>query len=109
MVALKENENKLSFVDLPYESLDSLAKVFQDSKKSGKYPRDNHFKPTVNTDLLDAMQRHLSALMKGIDIDDSGNSHYAHLMANAAIAEYHFKNGTLIDNRLKRNKNENVF
>lgn len=102
--AIKETENKLSYVDLPYRALESMAKVFGDSKKSGKYPRDNHFKPIENTLLLDSIQRHLVELMNGIDIDASGNSHYAHIMANAAMLEEARINGTLVENRINRPK-----
>lgn len=103
-IAQKEKSNKLSYCDLPYESIESMAEVFQVSKNSGKYGRDNHFKPMQVTDLLDAIQRHLTSLMKSEDMDESGCSHYAHIMADAAMLEYHFKNNTLIDDRIKRSK-----
>jgi len=102
--AHKDKNNKLSFCDLPYESIESMAEVFAIAKKSGKYARDNHFKPMKVTDLLDASQRHLNELMKGNDIDISGKSHYSHLMANAALLEYHFLNKTLIDDRIIRSE-----
>ena len=109
--AIKETEDKLSYVDLPYKAIQSMSKVFGDSKKSGKYPRDNHFKPIENTLLLDSIQRHLIALMNGEDMDISGNSHYAHIMSNAAMLEEARINNTLIENRIsrpnqKRNENE---
>ena len=63
--AIKENLNKLSFVDIPIEAVEALAKVFQTSKNSGKYPRDNHFKPIKNTELIDAIFRHLIEVIKG--------------------------------------------
>lgn len=100
--AVKETDNKLSYVDLPYNAIKSMAKVFGDSKKSGKYERDNHFKPITNTLLLDSIQRHLVELMNGIDMDGSGNSHYAHIMANAAMLEEARLNGTLLENRINR-------
>lgn len=100
--AIKETQDKLSYVDLPYKALKSMAKVFQDSKRSGKYPRDNHFKPIKNTLLLDSIQRHLVELMNGEDIDQSGNSHYAHIMSNAAMLEEARLNGTLVENRISR-------
>lgn len=100
--AIKETQDKYSYVDLPYKAIQSMAKVFGDSKKSGKYPRDNHFKPIENTLLLDSIQRHLVDLMNGVDIDQSGNSHYAHIMANAAMLEEARLNGTLIENRIPR-------
>lgn len=105
-LAKKETINKLSYCDLPIEALESVAKVFQDSKASGKYPRDNHFKPIKNTDLLDATMRHLLEVMKGNDYDQSGNSHYSHMIANCLMLEYHFKNGTLIENRCKKLNND---
>jgi len=105
-IAKKENINKLSYCDLPIEALESMAKVFQDSKISGKYARDNHFKPMKNTDLIDAIFRHTIELIKGNDIDESGNSHYAHIISNASMCEYHLKKGTLIENRCKKLQNE---
>jgi hypothetical protein len=103
-LAEKEVENKLSYVDLPYNAIQSMAKVFGDSKQSGKYSRDNHFKPIKNTDLLDSIQRHLIALINGEDLDQSGNSHYAHIMSNAAMLEESRINETLIENRINRKK-----
>ena len=100
MEAKKEEEGKISYSDIPYESIESLAKVFNTSKLSGKYERDNHIKSLKNTTLHDSIQRHLNALMKGEDIDESGNSHYAHIMANAAILEYLRINNLLIENRI---------
>lgn len=105
-IAKKENLNKLSYCDLPIEALESMAKVFLDSKKSGKYSRDNHFKPIKNTDLIDAIFRHTIELIKGNDLDESGNSHYAHIISNASMCEYHLKKGTLIENRCKNIINE---
>lgn len=102
-IAKKENKGKVSYCDLPYESIQSMAEVFQLSKESGKYARDNHFQPMQVTDLLDAIQRHLSALMMGEDLDESGKSHFSHIMADAAMLEYHFLKKTLIDDRIKRN------
>lgn len=101
-LAQKEIENKLSYVDLPYKAIESMAKVFMDSKRSGKYSRDNHFKPIKNTDLLDSIQRHLIAVINGEDFDQSGNSHYAHIMSNAAMLEEGRINSTLIENRICR-------
>lgn len=100
MEGIKENKGKLSYCDLPANSLKSLAKVFEDSKKSGKYARNNHLKPIKNTDLIDAIQRHLLEIMSGNDIDESGNTHYSHIMANAAILEDQYKKGILIENRI---------
>lgn len=104
--AEKEVEGKLSYVDLPYNAIQSMAKVFGDSKKSGKYARDNHFKPIKNTDLLDSIQRHLIAVINGEDFDQSGNSHYAHIMSNAAMLEEGRLNQTLIEDRINRNKSK---
>lgn len=105
--AIKDNVNKLSYYDLPIEALESLAKVFADSKATGKYTRGNHFKPIKNTDLIDAIFRHTIEIIKGNDIDESGNTHFSHIIANASMLEYHFKKGTLIENRYKKLKNEN--
>jgi hypothetical protein len=40
--------------------------------------------------------------MNGEDIDSSGNSHYAHIMTNAAMLEEARINNTLIENRIPR-------
>lgn len=104
--AEKEVEGKLSYVDLPYKAIQSMAKVFGDSKKSGKYTRDNHFKPIKNTDLLDSIQRHLIAVINGEDMDISGNSHYSHIMSNAAMLEEGRLNGTLIEDRINRDRDK---
>lgn len=106
--AIKETEGKLSYVDLPYKAIQSMAKVFGDSKKSGKYPRDNHFKPIKNTDLLDSIQRHLIAYINGEDIDSSGNSHFSHIMSNAAMLEEGRINGTLIEDRIVRENPKSI-
>lgn len=102
--AIKETSlngvEKLSYCDMPWDAIMSMAKVFQDAKKSGKYPRDNHFKPLKDTDLIDAIQRHLVAIMMGEDIDSSGNSHYSHIMSNAAMLESGRLRNTLISNRI---------
>lgn len=104
MEAIKETSingiEKLSFCDLPLDALQSMAKVFQDAKLSGKYPRDNHFKPLKNTDLIDAIFRHTIALILEGDLDSSGHSHYAHIMADAAMLESGRIRKTLVENRI---------
>jgi len=106
MEGIKDKNGKLSYCDIPVQSLKSLAKVFQDSKKSGKYSRNNHIKPIKNTDLIDAIQRHLLEIMDGNDLDESGNTHYSHIIANAVILENQYQKGILIENRLNNLKNE---
>jgi hypothetical protein len=56
--------------------------------------------PVEMVTYLEAIQRHLLALLDGQDYaEDSGHSHLGHIIAGAGIIADAKANGTLIDNR----------
>jgi hypothetical protein len=60
-------------------------------------------KPVEMVTYLEAIQRHLLALLDGQDnAEDSGHSHIGHIIAGAGIIADAKANGTLIDNRFAK-------
>ena len=103
----KENKGKINgWYDLPWEALGNVATRFQSFKKEngGKYSRENHLNPIKNTDLTDAIQRHLIAYLSGEDLDEDGSSHFTAIILNGLMLEQQRINKTLIENRLTKQK-----
>lgn len=99
-LALKEIVNKDgtikdSMTNLPQYALRSVAKAMSDSK----YPKYNYSKPIVNTELIDSMLRHTNDYLRGIDIDQSGNHHVAHIAANALMLLDNIITGNILEGR----------
>ena len=86
----------MSFVPTP--PLLELAEVMKlGSEEYGFY---NWREDPVSTRCyLDAALRHLFAIMRGEDIDESGFHHHAHVMANMIILMDAKQQGTLIEDR----------
>lgn len=99
MQAYKETSNKVGGLsDLPTKALLECAKRLTANRD--KYPRGNHLKPIKNTDLTDAILRHLFAYLEGEDLD-TDTSHLTAIALNALFLEEQRLRGTLIDERLK--------
>jgi len=62
-----------------------------------KYGEKNYMKGLEPQRIMDAMMRHIVAIMNGEWIDESGNSHVGHVMANAMM---------LYEQRSSEDKNE---
>lgn len=100
----KDIQGKITgFSDLPLGALQEVTKRFASFKieNGGKYSRENHLKPLKDTDLTDAIFRHLIAYLQGEDMDEKGGSHFTAIALNAMMLEEQKLNGTLIDNRIK--------
>jgi type I restriction-modification system DNA methylase subunit len=103
MEGQKDKTGKINgYTDLPWNALNEVTKRFQSFKieNGGKYSRDNHLNPMKDTDLLDAIFRHLIAYINGEDLDEKGGSHFTAIALNALMLEELRLNGSLIDNRL---------
>lgn len=87
--ALRFNEGKPEWTMIDFNSLLPLIKVLENGKE--KYGRDNWKKKTEKDTLLNSMIRHWVALSNREERDvESGESHAAHIMANAMFYLYHF-------------------
>ncbi len=107
MEGQKDKTGKINgYTDLPWNALNEVTKRFQSFKieNGGKYSRDNHLNPMKDTDLLDAIFRHLIAYINGEDLDEKGGSHFTAIALNAFMLEELRLNGNLVDNRLVNTK-----
>ena len=89
--ALRYNEGKLQWGLVHYKSLEPMVRALEFGAK--KYAPNNWMKPMNTREILESMQRHLSALMDGELIDkESGISHMGHIQCNALFFNYHIDN-----------------
>lgn len=89
--ALRHNADKPKWGLIHYASILPLVKVLMFGAK--KYVPDNWKQPMSRREILESMQRHLSALMDGEECDqESGELHTGHIMANAMFWNYHYEN-----------------
>ena len=89
------------YSDLPLLALQEVTKRMQENRV--KYPRGSHTVPMRNTDLIDAIFRHLIAYCNGEDIDTgTTTSHIVAIACNCLMIEEQRLLGTLIENRLSK-------
>ena len=89
--ALRYNHGKLKWSMVHFKSLEPMVKVLMYG--ADKYARDNWKKGLDRQEILDSMQRHLSALIDGQEIDpESQEQHIGHIMCNCMFYSY-FTNG----------------
>lgn len=85
--ALRYNGGKLKWSMVHFKSLEPMVKVLMYGEK--KYARDNWKKGLNREEILDSMQRHLSALIDGEEIDpESAEHHIGHIMCNCLFYSY---------------------
>ena len=87
----KDDKSKLRYDLIPTEVTESLAKVL--TMGANKYAVDNWKKCTDQNRIIAALMRHLEAHRSGEIIDsESGFSHMAHVLTNAAFITYFIEN-----------------
>lgn len=87
-----------SLVDMP--SLEPMVRVMEYG--AGKYAPHNWKKGMAHTQIADCLMRHLFAWLNGEDNDpESGQSHIAHVQANAMMLQFNIKNHPDLDDRYK--------
>ena len=88
---------------VPGLAIEEASKAFEDGVR--KYGSSYSWR-TLETEItvttaVDAIMRHLVCIMKGEDLaDDSGVSHWGHIIARASIAEDCRQLGLLKDDRI---------
>ena len=98
--AIRDNEGKVRWDLLPYDALDSIARILTDG--ASEYGDRNWEKGFPWTSVFASLIRHLTAWMLGEDTDrKSGRLHLAHAGCNVLflLAFYLRKTGT--DDRVK--------
>jgi hypothetical protein len=100
----RHNQGKIQWSLVHFKSIEELPKVLEFGAK--KYARDNWKKGLELKEILDSMQRHISSVIDGQEIDEESRLHHmGHIMCNAMFYMYHFNK--LKDERIKNV--ENIF
>lgn len=96
---------KWSLVD--WDAFEDMVAVLEYGTK--KYAAFNWKRGLKITEIMESMQRHINAIMRGEDIDkESGLSHIGHLQCNAMFLGYMIKYRKDMDDRyIDHNKPEN--
>jgi len=98
--ALRYNTGKLEWTLIDFESLEPMVKVLMFG--AHKYAPNNWKKGQTYTTIIDCTIRHLTAILRGEDIDpDSGEPHIGHVQCNAMFLSYMMKHKPDFDNRYK--------
>lgn len=80
--ALRYNSGKPEYSLLAMDCLEPCVRVLEYGAK--KYARNNWRKGMPQTEILDSLMRHVSALLRGEMVDEeSGLSHIGHIQCNA--------------------------
>ena len=95
------NQGKLKWSLVDFDAFEEMVKVLEFGCK--KYDANNWKKGLKTTEVLESMQRHINAILRGEDIDpESGLNHYGHIQCNAMFLGYMFKYmKETMDNRFK--------
>lgn len=92
--SIRFNEGKLDWSQVHFKSLEPMVRVLMYG--ASKYPDNGEMKNWMNkmerNNPLNSAMRHLTSLMDGEELDESGESHAAHVMANMMFYIYHFVN-----------------
>ncbi len=85
--ALRYNGGKLRWSLVDFDALEDMVKVLEFGAK--KYADNNWKKGLKTTEIFESMMRHLTAYMRGEDIDpESGLPHTGHILCNAMFLSY---------------------
>jgi hypothetical protein len=84
------NQGKLKWSLVDFDSFEEMVRVLEFGAK--KYSSHNWKKGLKVTEVLESMQRHINAILRGEDIDpESGLHHYGHIQCNTMFLGYMFK------------------
>jgi hypothetical protein len=85
--ALRYNQGKPKWSLVHYKSLEPMVKVLMYG--ADKYAVDNWKKGLDRREILDSLQRHVTALMDGQEVDPESRLHHiGHIMANCMFYSY---------------------
>lgn len=104
MSAIKHDQGKVEYSDIPPNALESVAKVFNYGAK--KYAKFNYNGGMEYLRYYDAAIRHMQAWVRGQDIDESSCHHIDHAIASLLMLRENIHLGTGTDNRFKPTKHE---
>ena len=95
---LRYNTGKAQWALVDFPSLEPMVRVMEYG--ANKYAPHNWKKGMPHTQIAECAMRHLFAYLSGEDIDpESGQSHIAHVQANAMFLQYNIKNHPVLDDR----------
>ena len=97
--AVKNDDGKVSYSDLPQLALKSTAKVF--NYGAAKYSKFNYSYGMELLRYIDATYRHMHSWIIGEDIDESCNHHIDHAIASLMILRENIHTNRGTDNRNK--------
>ena len=84
---LRYNSNKLRWSLVDFDALEDMVRVLEFGAK--KYSDNNWKKGLKTSEIFESIMRHLTAYMRGEDIDiESGLSHTGHILCNAMFLAY---------------------
>jgi len=85
--ALRYNGGKLRWSLVDFDALEDMVKVLDFGAK--KYADNNWKKGLKTPEIFESMMRHMTAYMRGEDIDpESGLPHTGHILCNAMFLSY---------------------
>ncbi|MDK7375491.1 MULTISPECIES: dATP/dGTP diphosphohydrolase domain-containing protein [Weeksella] len=85
--AVRYNGEKLRWSLVDFDALEDMVKVLEFGAK--KYADNNWKKGLFTTEICESLIRHLTAYMRGEDIDpESGLPHTGHILCNAMFLSY---------------------
>src|SRR5690606_8472408 len=85
--ALRHNGGKLRWSLVDFDALEDMVKVLEFGAK--KYADNNWKKGLKTTEIFESMMKHMTAYMRGEDIDpESGLPHTGHILCNAMFLSY---------------------
>lgn len=97
-LAERKNDDKLRYSLVDVESIEGLIKVLEFGAK--KYSPNNWQKGLTYTSIYDSLMRHMTAIMKGEDVDpESGLPHIDHVGCNWMFLSWMMRNRKDMDDR----------
>lgn len=104
----RKNDGKLEWHNFPLFLIRPMIGVAHFGGR--KYETFNFLKGGNQNQYLDCIKRHLDAYEDPLqsDIDESGESHLAHVAWNALVAIYMLEHFPELDDRFKPNKEETI-
>lgn len=94
------NEGKLKWSLVDWDAFEEMVRVLMFGAK--KYDAHNWKKGLKVTEIVESLQRHVNAIMRGEDIDpESGLPHIGHIQCNVMFLGYMFKYRKNMDDRFR--------
>lgn len=109
---LRYNDGKLKWSLVDWDAFEDMVRVLEFGAK--KYDSHNWKKGLKITEIIESMQRHINAMMRGeLSDPESGLPHIGHLQCNAMFLGYMLKFKPEMDDRFidlnkQKEKNEKI-